>query len=120
MSSETQQLETRIDELEARVYELERQQGQQDWPETDDSLVFTDSFGPEDLLENAEERRSVRQAILDTIKHFESAYGEATPINYVHETLREDYDGERVLEEIDDLREQGEIYEPESDCVKVV
>lgn len=64
--------------------------------------------------------RTMRQAVTDTIEYHESEYGDAAPIDYVHKTLREDYDGERVLEAIDQLREQGEIYEPQSDHLKVV
>lgn len=122
----------RIDELEARIEALEQQQQNAPHPSELKGMGASaaDEEYPGTRLLRAEREegevvddadlRTMRQAVTDTIEYHESEYGDAAPIDYVHKTLREDYDGERVLEAIDQLREQGEIYEPQSDHLKVV
>lgn len=123
MSSEPtyQQLEKRVEELEERISTIEQQQdGDSDRSEIDDSLDFRDEFDLDSVVVDADERRTLRVSVKETIKYYESTYGEDTPIDFVHTALRDDYDGKAVLETIDQLRREGEIYEPVSDCVRTV
>lgn len=119
MSSEyQQQLENRIETLESRIEALEEEHGTHE-DETTPTIAERVNVVLE-ADEFASEQRSVRKAVLDAIKNFESAYGKAAPIDHVHGSLRDEYDGEAVLDAIDDLRSKGDIYEPKADHLKVV
>lgn len=120
-----QQLEDRIDELETRIGDLEQQLDEK--PRRLEAHTSLDAHTAEptdrivqEVNEEASEQRSLRRTVKDTIGNFESEYGEAAPIDYVHKSLREEFDGGAVLETIDRLREEGEIYEPTSDNLRTV
>ncbi|WP_248908129.1 hypothetical protein [Halocatena marina] len=119
------ELGARLEALETRVHELEQQLGEQSagnhrWPKRDDNTVVTEEFGPEDAIA-ATERRSITRQTVDCIKHFESAYGAPASIEHILEELTErGYETGDILDVIDTLQRQGNIYEPESDHVRVV
>jgi hypothetical protein len=141
--TESDKLEQRITALEDRIFELEeviaesRVATHTPAEMTGELAGVTDDKGRggvellqegrqedtrEELIPGSDtDRVSIRTEVLETINHFESAYGEDTPTDYVITELSDQgYERSDILEEIDTLRRKGEIYEPTRDHVRVV
>jgi DNA replicative helicase MCM subunit Mcm2 (Cdc46/Mcm family) len=114
-----QQLEARIDELETRIATLEGQQNESRQPTIHTVPIIDDTV---EVVTGSDTKCStIRQTAIETIEHFESAYGEAPPTDYVVEELTEQgHDTAAVRNLLDDLRRKGTIYEPKTDHVRVV
>lgn len=114
--TETDPLETRIDALEARISELEQQ--------LDSDAEPTNSAPTIDDIElvTGDESRSIRQVVRDTITEFERIYGEPAPIEYVVEEVaaQEAEDTSEVAATLTQLLQEGSIYKPTDDLVRVV
>lgn len=114
--TDSEQLETRIDALEARISELEQQ--------LDSDAEPTNSAMTIDDLEvvSGDGSRSLRQVVRDTITEFERIYGEPAPIEYVVEEVaaQEAEDTSDVAATLTQLLQDGSIYKPTDGLVRVV
>lgn len=111
-------LEARITELEHRLIRHEQ-------------LIVAlatmlDSFDSEEettevWTSNETERATIRRTVFETITHFEQAYGESTPIDYVIEELTEQgHETDDIRDVIDALHDDGLLYKPQPEHMRVV
>lgn len=121
------ELRERVAELETRVQELEQLVEPQTQESTtsdtiaDVEIMDSSVFESDDVVAKTAERNTIIKETLALVREFEAAYGEPVPIDHLIEELNnEGYETSDVLDVIDRLRRQGDIYEPVSDCVKVV
>lgn len=111
-------LKARLTELETRTTQLEQLMAS--------TVTVVDSHDgsiatAEVRSSNETERATIRRAVFETITHFERAYGDSTPIDYVIEELTEQgHDTDDIRDVIDALHDDGLLYKPQPEHVRVV
>lgn len=116
--SNADQLEHRVNVLEKRVIELE-----QELREAKPATTHHVSTDDVELVTSSDRTYvTLRQAVLDTISEFERAYGNSAPTDYITDQVADEEDRETddVKEVLDTLTQEGSIYEPIADHVRVV
>lgn len=120
MSESDAAIEARLDELEARLRAVERQTG----ISTDAASIDHVQQAFEDIQQREffNSSPTPRQVILDEIGHYERAYGDAAPTDYVIEEVatQDAHDTDDVADTIDELLREGSIYEPLDGHLRVV
>lgn len=110
-------LDARITEIEQRLTQLE-QLVASTCTVLDGREVENDTTEVE--MDRESERATIRRAVIETITHFEQAYGESPPIDSVVEELADQgHDTDDVQTVIDALQRDGLVYEPHPEHVRV-